>query len=653
MVEQFKESVGFDEHVSVLNHVSLSTREFYDVILKSAKGSLYKIGINALNGVVDLNQRVRLSDSDEELKGTERIRVGMLGFAANPLTVAHTIIAMLKSMADNELDVFFATVTKGDYRKPALKATFPVRQAVAEELIGHIFAGLIKVAPPLKIMNKNGDLEDDPGINAEEKVKEYARLNKKARSFFLAYLAGEDHYRSVLPKFERITDENIKDFRFYVEMPGYKDLLLHFWDLNSRSIPGNYKSFFDQLREGRDPVDLLEVGAFFPVLDTDAKLYLEQDYFKREAAKGSFSKSTQIAHIMIGRAGESSVDTLRDRITKVVSVNGVDVGKLLPEESNKVEVFINTGIPHEVSATILRNGIDHLIERREFDLDLLMAMHREVLQMAMGQYVRKDGTSISVSGPLLFATWLRTASVGLSDGQKPVFPRSIESMIPSLRKDLTAYRSKARNTLIFNVHTILRPKYETINVDEFEENRRTVIIVRAHLLGDPEQQLTKIMTIRQGWIAYYDAEGNNVSKRIDVPPEFDPKLDPVLREQLANVALRFYLTLNDYSPVMAKIGYEVKSGESTANAAMVSPKKMPAIVSSAMNPGGIDFNADQMRLNLQKSGAGVLIHFDPSMIARFQNDDFKGFVPIIIDIGSISNIGIILGLDRNSLTQRI
>jgi hypothetical protein len=74
------------------------------------------------------------------------------------------------------------------------------------------------------------------------------------------------------------------------------------------------------------------------------------------------------------------------------------------------------------------------------------------------------------------------------------------------------------------------------------------------------------------------------------------------------------------------------------------PEAVAVKTNAAMAPGGIDFNANKLQLDLHKQGAGVGINFDPELIQRFRNGDFRGFVPVIINITPISNIAPMLGL---------
>jgi len=64
-------------------------------------------------------------------------------------------------------------------------------------------------------------------------------------------------------------------------------------------------------------------------------------------------------------------------------------------------------------------------------------------------------------------------------------------------------------------------------------------------------------------------------------------------------------------------------------------------VSAAMK-GGIDL--DTSKFSIQKNGSGVDIKFNPAMLSRFQQGDFKGIQPIVTGITSIADIYQMFGL---------
>ncbi|MEI8012987.1 MAG: hypothetical protein WCI27_11020, partial [Candidatus Omnitrophota bacterium] len=67
----------------------------------------------------------------------------------------------------------------------------------------------------------------------------------------------------------------------------------------------------------------------------------------------------------------------------------------------------------------------------------------------------------------------------------------------------------------------------------------------------------------------------------------------------------------------------------------------------AMTPGGIDLNARNMGLDVDKDGKGVDMKFDPAMIAEFQQGNFTGVEGIILRIVPLQSPLPILGLDAN------
>ena len=50
--------------------------------------------------------------------------------------------------------------------------------------------------------------------------------------------------------------------------------------------------------------------------------------------------------------------------------------------------------------------------------------------------------------------------------------------------------------------------------------------------------------------------------------------------------------------------------------------------------GGIDFNPNKMRLQIQNGGEAVKFHIDPAMLQQLQNA--SGFVPVIITIQPVN-----------------
>jgi hypothetical protein len=60
--------------------------------------------------------------------------------------------------------------------------------------------------------------------------------------------------------------------------------------------------------------------------------------------------------------------------------------------------------------------------------------------------------------------------------------------------------------------------------------------------------------------------------------------------------------------------------------------------------GGIDFNANQMNMNVSKEGNGVGVNFDSAMVEQIRRNGFEGFVPVIINIQPLQNIRLLLDI---------
>ena len=62
--------------------------------------------------------------------------------------------------------------------------------------------------------------------------------------------------------------------------------------------------------------------------------------------------------------------------------------------------------------------------------------------------------------------------------------------------------------------------------------------------------------------------------------------------------------------------------------------------------GGIDLNADQMRMDTRVQGEGVEMKVDQAMIERIRHEDFEGLNFSIQSISPITNLPLLLGLSN-------
>ena len=67
--------------------------------------------------------------------------------------------------------------------------------------------------------------------------------------------------------------------------------------------------------------------------------------------------------------------------------------------------------------------------------------------------------------------------------------------------------------------------------------------------------------------------------------------------------------------------------------------------------GGIDFNPNQINMNVQDNGHEIRLNVDPAMLQRFENA--PGFVPVILDIQSLPDLKMFLGVPSEVSTGKL
>lgn len=332
---------------------------------KAVEEAVYHIAVNAMDGKIDLRNKVRVSANDKRIVKDKRLKVGTLAFAGNPPTLAHVILASLKSMAESETGDFLILLTKGDFRKPALVATFKQRFDVTKMIFEDIFGknGMIRVIDPF---------EGDDGWNGEEKVLPLAELNKEAASLDIAYAAGNDHFLSVAQKdgefaYQKITEQNKRDFVYYAKLDGYKELIRGILDQEKRK---EFKQLLEDLLNAKKLEDFIQPGVTVPVLDTISKLYLINRQFKVNGLL-----KTKASMINISR-GAPLPDPLRNKLTS-------------KNDPHQVSVIYNEGISVDISSTAIRRAIIHFFRHGVIDADAFAFLPVPVLRYLFDQKNRE------------------------------------------------------------------------------------------------------------------------------------------------------------------------------------------------------------------------------------------------------------------------
>lgn len=76
-----------------------------------------------------------------------------------------------------------------------------------------------------------------------------------------------------------------------------------------------------------------------------------------------------------------------------------------------------------------------------------------------------------------------------------------------------------------------------------------------------------------------------------------------------------------------------------------SSEQVKPLISTKTVNGGIDINSNNMTLDVAREGAGVEMKLDPAMVARFEQGDFSGVVPVILKVTPISSPLPLLGMN--------
>jgi len=75
------------------------------------------------------------------------------------------------------------------------------------------------------------------------------------------------------------------------------------------------------------------------------------------------------------------------------------------------------------------------------------------------------------------------------------------------------------------------------------------------------------------------------------------------------------------------------------------------VVSSPVKKGGIDLNPNEMDMQLERDGRGLVVPVAVQMIENLRNMNIEGFAPVIIHVAPITNLPLLLGLSTEETNQ--
>jgi hypothetical protein len=310
----------------------------------------------------------------------------------------------------SQADVFLALLTKGDFRKQYLLQT-PENRFKLSKMLTDMSGGIIQVPPFLPediALNSVGR-----GLNGEEKILPLIKvLGQSSQKLTLLYGAGGDHFLSFARNkngkvlFATITDQNIEDFRYYVRMDRYQELLKKLVEIEDYSIPAEKKEVVSAMIQSSNPEDFLVKGASFPVLDTIGKLWIIQ---------GEVGENIQFKFLYTSR-GSDLLDPLRDALA--------------------VPFILNRGLEYDlesqgVSSSRLRNGLVRLAQDGIFDADLMAAFPLSILKWVLAPENRDYLYDL----------------IGEKNGGRE-FGKSTKALLPRNFTAENSHRERLHNTLI-------------------------------------------------------------------------------------------------------------------------------------------------------------------------------------------------------------
>ncbi|NLE65667.1 MAG: hypothetical protein GX606_07125, partial [Elusimicrobia bacterium] len=570
-----------------------------DEILERAKEALFLIGVNALDGIVDY--RNPISSREELIKAAKggAVFAGQLSSKFAPITVAHLVVTILSTYALSGASAFWTNISVFDPRKPEIEKSYEARRESAEKEIESLFDGMVSV---LKA-------EDDFRIwNGEEvfikmlmSIKEVPSVNGLKNRF--VYTAGGDHFyvwSPVDPKADTIpfvlfdpmvekggTPEEEAQRRgyysFYAELlwQGYQELLRRQQEQGERKIFGATEAEIERIAKfSKRSID-----------DARAEMTARKEFYEAVMAAGS---EKELKAIMEKAPFLPRLDTIGKMVlAQAVFVNseivmahtnrpGENYGDLFRDElikENRISVMNVPGLKGAVAATNTREGLRKFLYK----------------DRVTGERELDFGLLYGNTKPLLQNVFMNRQILELLLRQNKVqTARAIDIMLPE-DSEAEGQREDELRAIYEGLGLFIQEE-----IDNFAESSATV---RATYVG-------QTIEINYSVIGGFDKTGAERNTIVFNRATGD--------SQGLDLLKRYIHDLN------------------FADAAQTSD----AATADAASYGGIDFDLDNLDLDVRSDGSGIRFQIDP---AELKNGDFDGLVPVILGVTPITDLPTFLG----------
>ena len=329
---------------------------------------------------------------------------------------------------------------------------------------------------------------------------------------------------------------------------------------------------------------ILPSALFAPKLDCVPKAFLQNEYFmtmrKMAEEAGEHYPIAEVQNVYTPRQGQPTDE--QDRLRKRL----IEVGN--------IKVYVNPGIDSiDISSTGIRKGIVRFFQTGIIDLNLFVFLPKSLLL----QIFRPENRS--------YLEYLASMQGG-------TFPKALQYLNPMPSEEEKARRADIINKAISDLGEGYRIHFST----EIKEGKSVVSIINADEV--------EVMSVKYNVSQKYDTSVNR--DVVTVHAEEIQRGDQNNRGEILKVLIKELNVAQTISDDAMAVGTDSKVDEYGDPIAIIGQ------IATESNLGGIEFNKDDLKLNVQKNDKGIEFAIDPRLLQQLRSDDFSGFKPTVLDI---------------------
>ncbi len=658
-----------------------------EIVMRSA----YAIGLRTVLGLLEVLPVEKLDDLSDLVKNGKSLTMMIMPSKWAPPTQAHStfvfkVSALMAGVQPigkfgKQTLAILPNVTKIDNRKPIIFATYDARNGITHKMLAGLLGEAAKVLESAPLYeDKNGEetvveivtrllIDYVNAKGAGIKVSQVAgqidshlvvKINAHLLKGFLLrllYQVGSDHYKTFslsktgFVNFGKITDKNREDQLYWARLNPvrYKQLIEDAGKMNDPSLADteDRQAFLDALRvaEGADAIlGLIKQAPYLPLLDTVGKFTI---------ASSLYGEAADLVLVHTFREADYIADMSRD--------------ELIAKKQVQVRVLNTEGFDAPVAATFVRQGLQELYLTGKFNYNKLGIVTRSV-------------RSAILKDPRMIELLLRQ-DAELDGRPKTFFPATPGvGMVAKAEKDTAKEdpikKEKARLVVKHNIVGIDIDAEGLLDVKESDYRTRLTfngseLVYRigiTYTAGGDIKNFYEEKSATRGQneddidrMRNYAKELNKTTEVMGATIKVDSKQKPVkLNPEDVNYYGRVVID-NPFEENLSVGGLlkELKEGAVPLDLdgkIHVENKKLKVIKSDDGNlhievdpidasdvvnknaadiQGGIDFDINNVDMDVESDGTGVKLNFDPAML---NNGNYNGLVPVIRSVTPITDL---------------